>query len=149
MSEWRVNQRRGRQGRESDDRSGRASIDLRGLTTRPEEPAQPATPRQTLQQRTQTPHQQRFEKSSASSGLNLARRHASRRVSAMGRVDLPIVQQEEFLHEQELCQWLPNEQQKIGGCWRIGSSRQHPSTWANCVDWTNSTDADDGERTRR
>ena len=50
-------------------------------------------------------------------GFNLARRHAPRRVSAVGRVDLSIVQQEEFPHE-----GLPNEQQKLAGA---GGSARH------------------------
>ena len=60
------------------------------------------------------------------------------------------MQQEEFFHEQEL-PVVPRAAKRaaeIGGCWRIGSSRQQPTTWANWADWTDSTDADDGERTQ-
>ena len=87
---------------------------------------------------------------SAGCGLNLARRHESRRVSATGRVDLPIVQQEELPHEQRTAGSAKDCQTSSRNwrCWRIGSSRQHPTAWASWADWTDSTDADDGERTQ-
>ena len=68
----------------------------------------------------------------------------------MARVDLSIVQQEEFTHEQELPA-VPGAAERaaeIGGRWRIGSPRQHPTAWASWADWTDSSDADDGERTQ-
>ena len=68
----------------------------------------------------------------------------------MGRVDLSIVQQEEFPHEQELPA-VPRAAKRaaeVGGSWWISSPRQYPTARASWADWTDSSVADDGERTQ-